>query len=379
MISTTPTNPWIARVRPTNGAVLRLFCFPYAGGGAAAYRPWSNELPSQIDVCAVQLPGRETRLREAPFTRIGPLVETLERALRPYCDLPAAYFGHSMGALIAFELARQQRRLGRPGPVRLFVSGHHGPQLPDPHKPLHRLPKDEFVAELRRLNGTPEVVLQNAEIMELLLPYLRADLEDYRDLRLRTGRAVRLPNLGLRRAARLGGEPRGGAGLAGTDPQHVQAAHVPRRPFLHSFGPIADNARCGGRPGRARDPPRRTAAVVMAGPGLGSAWPTGPDRPAVAQSDVHVWAVSLDPAPAVLNRLAGYLSEAERARAGRFYFERDARRYRVSHGALREILASYLLERPERLCFEMGPYGKPGLVPGGAELSLTWRTLKIWR
>src|SRR6185295_11175567 len=88
-------------------ARLRLFCFPYAGGGASAYRGWATALPSDLEVCPVQLPGRESRLREAPFTRPEPLIQTLADVLEPHLDLPFVLFGHSMGGMISFELSRE--------------------------------------------------------------------------------------------------------------------------------------------------------------------------------------------------------------------------------------------------------------------------------
>jgi medium-chain acyl-[acyl-carrier-protein] hydrolase len=123
----------------------------------------------------VQLPGREKRLREPPVKRLGPLVDEIAHALGNELDLPFAIFGHSMGALLGFELARRFRRdLGRQ-PVHLFVSGHRAPQLPDPDPPIHDLPDDEFVTQMQRLNGTPQAVFESPELMELVLPTLRAD------------------------------------------------------------------------------------------------------------------------------------------------------------------------------------------------------------
>lgn len=112
---------------------------------------------------------------EAPFTRLGSLVETLERALHPYLDKPFAFFGHSMGALISFELARHLRRRSGVSPVHLLVSGARAPQRKDPFPPIHRLPDTGFVQQLRRLGGTPEDVLKNPEFMSLMLPTIRAD------------------------------------------------------------------------------------------------------------------------------------------------------------------------------------------------------------
>jgi surfactin synthase thioesterase subunit len=139
------------------------------------FHRWAGELPAWIEVRAVQLPGRANRLLEAPFVRLRPLVETLARELAS--DLRGSYalFGHSMGALISFELARELRRQNGHGPSRLFVSGYRAPHLPDREPPIHHLPGAEFVEELRLLAGTPGEVLENPELRQLLLPALRAD------------------------------------------------------------------------------------------------------------------------------------------------------------------------------------------------------------
>lgn len=139
------------------------------------FRSWSELLPPEVEACAVQLPGREDQLRQTPFTQLSLLEQTLAQVIEPYLRIPLVLFGHSMGGLIGFELARQLRRQRQPTPVHLFVSGHRAPQLPDPNPPIHQLPDPAFVAELRRLNGTPETVLQNSELMEVFLPLLRAD------------------------------------------------------------------------------------------------------------------------------------------------------------------------------------------------------------
>jgi medium-chain acyl-[acyl-carrier-protein] hydrolase len=175
-------NRWVTCPKPKPQAKLRLFCFHYAGGGALIFRPWSDSLPPTVEVCAIELPGRGTRLMEPPFTQLEPLIQELTRVLLPYLDKPFAFFGHSMGALVSFELARILRRDYGLSPVHLFVSGRRAPQLPDPDPPIHTLPEPEFLDELRRYNGTPEAVLENAELMQLLLPSLRADfavLETY--------------------------------------------------------------------------------------------------------------------------------------------------------------------------------------------------------
>ncbi len=173
--SSPPSERWLAYREVNPRARLRMFCFPYAGGGASAYRGWNNSLPADIEVCPVQLPGRESRLRDPAYDRSGPLIQGLADALVPYFDLPFVFFGHSMGGMISFELSRELRRRGKTLPLHIFVSGRRAPQLPAREEPIHDLPEPEFFEKLRELNGTPEEVLQHAELMKLLLPVLRAD------------------------------------------------------------------------------------------------------------------------------------------------------------------------------------------------------------
>lgn len=169
---------WIVRPRPNSRAQLRLFCFPYAGGGASAFWAWPDGLPSAIEVCPIRLPGRESRLRESAFRRLPPLVRALASALEPYLDRPFAFFGHSMGALVGFELTRELCRRQGPTPVHLFAAGRRAPQIPDLRPPLHPMPEAELVRTVReRYNGLPDAVMQNADLMALALPILRADFE----------------------------------------------------------------------------------------------------------------------------------------------------------------------------------------------------------
>jgi medium-chain acyl-[acyl-carrier-protein] hydrolase len=116
---------------------------------------------------------------ETPITRLSPLVQALAQALVPLLDIPFAFFGHSLGALVGFELARELRRQSGVQPVRLFVSADRAPQIPLPERPIHALPEGEFLLELRRLNGTPGKVLEHAELMRIMLPILRADFAVY--------------------------------------------------------------------------------------------------------------------------------------------------------------------------------------------------------
>jgi medium-chain acyl-[acyl-carrier-protein] hydrolase len=166
---------WVTIPRPRPDAHIRLLCFPHAGGGATAYRDWAEPLGSRIEVAAVQLPGRERRFHEPAYSSLAALLEPLTEALVSRLDLPFALFGHSMGARIAFELARALRRRPVPPPRRLFVSGATAPHLPV-RTAYHQFPDDRLVAKLHDLNGTPIDVLRSGELLQLMLPLLRADL-----------------------------------------------------------------------------------------------------------------------------------------------------------------------------------------------------------
>jgi medium-chain acyl-[acyl-carrier-protein] hydrolase len=175
-----PATPWVMRrPRPATAppARLRLFCLPYAGGSASIFRSWPQVLPREVDVCAVQPPGRGNRLGEAPFVRLDDLLPPLVDALLPLLDLPYAFFGHSLGALVALELARRLRARVGAQPAVLLVSACRAPQLPDHASPIHELPDDRFLARLAQVNGIPAEVLENRDLLDLLLPLLRADVE----------------------------------------------------------------------------------------------------------------------------------------------------------------------------------------------------------
>ena len=178
MLLTSRKTPWLRVVKADPFATMRLFCFAYAGAGANAYRSWADAPFEHVETAAVQLPGRETRMREQPFTAAGPLVAALLRELRPYLDdKPFAFFGHSMGALLSFELTRELRRTGAPMPEALFLSGRRAPDSKsDPRDTvMHRMTDEELIAELRDLNGTEAEVMEHAELLRLLLPIFRAD------------------------------------------------------------------------------------------------------------------------------------------------------------------------------------------------------------
>ncbi|MGE3267186.1 MAG: thioesterase II family protein [Chloroflexota bacterium] len=163
---------------------LRIFCLPHAGTGASHFRAWQRLMPDDVTVYGVQLPGRESRLREPPHRRLVELVGVLAEVIRPHLDVPFALFGHSMGSWISFELTRELRRRFGAEPVHLFLSGRRAPQLPGPHSTIHHLPDAAFIYALTdRYSGIPDAFLREPELLQIFLPTLRADLamvETYR-------------------------------------------------------------------------------------------------------------------------------------------------------------------------------------------------------
>lgn len=168
---------WFLSPKPAPQAPIRLFCFPYAGGGIPAFRTWPEQL-TEVEVWMANLPGRGSRFTEKPPTSISALIQILAGQLPLNDGRPFAFFGHSMGARVAFELARALRRQSQTLPAHLLLSACPAPQLP-PRPPVHILSKDSFLAELERRNGIPAEVLAEPELLDLLLSIVRADLMLY--------------------------------------------------------------------------------------------------------------------------------------------------------------------------------------------------------
>jgi len=171
-------------VKPSASASgrVQLFCFPYAGGGASIFRSWQAETGPSLRVIPVRLRGREGRIFEPPLRSVPDLAEAIAAEIVPLIDGPFALFGYSFGALLAFETARLLRRQGN-APDRLMVAALKAPHLPFRRKPIHDLPDLEFAEKIRNFHGTPEAVLRNAELMNLLLPAIRADFTAYETYR----------------------------------------------------------------------------------------------------------------------------------------------------------------------------------------------------
>jgi len=168
-------NNWIAKSALISEAPVRLFCLPYAGGSAQLYSNWNQFLSPFIQVCPIHLPGRGVRIKEKPYHNLEMLVDAIVEGIYMEIDRPYAFFGHSMGGLLSFEVVRALLNKGLFEPIHLFVSAHRAPQCELKRDQLHNLPDVEFKNSLATLNGTPEELLNNIELMNLLMPAIRAD------------------------------------------------------------------------------------------------------------------------------------------------------------------------------------------------------------
>lgn len=175
MTTMTELDRFLARPRPRAKAAVRLVCFPFAGGGTSVYHGWAGRLPAGVELCAVKLPGRESRLAEPRIDRVGALLDVLTPALRPVLDRPFAIYGHSMGALVGFEWARRLVGEGGPAPAHFFAAAHRAPHLPDRLPPITDLSDAAFIRETRRRYGAASEALCDPDLAALLLPALRAD------------------------------------------------------------------------------------------------------------------------------------------------------------------------------------------------------------
>lgn len=170
-------NNWFVCPRAATEAEKRLFLFPYAGAGPAAFNRWVSEFPGHLEAWIAHYPGRGSRHRETPLKQIGTFSEQFSQAIQPLLDRPFALFGHSLGGLIAFELARQLQQRNLSQLQILFVSGCGAPHLPDPNAPICERTDPDFLESLRQLNGIPSELLDQPDVMQLLLPILRSDFE----------------------------------------------------------------------------------------------------------------------------------------------------------------------------------------------------------
>jgi medium-chain acyl-[acyl-carrier-protein] hydrolase len=176
MIAGSSDSWWVVN-NPVPRSPLRLLCIPHGGANASIFRSWHLALPKEVEVYGIQLPGHGNRISEPLFTALPDIVAHLGPALAPLLDRPFAFFGHSMGALIGFEISRWLRRYRQISPVHLFVSGRRAPQMPNPEPPSYLMDDLDFLCEIRKLNGTPPEILAEPELLTLILPILRADTQ----------------------------------------------------------------------------------------------------------------------------------------------------------------------------------------------------------
>jgi medium-chain acyl-[acyl-carrier-protein] hydrolase len=171
-------SPWIVIPKRRTSPCVRVFCLPYAGGSPTVFRTWPDAFGPEVELAFVQYPGRGVRFKEPLVTRIKAAVEMLNAAIQPYLDCPFVILGHSLGALIGFELVRELRRCEQPLPRHFIACARPAPQLPPKLTTTHTLSEEPFVKEVQfRYGGIPQAILADAEMRQLFLPILRADLE----------------------------------------------------------------------------------------------------------------------------------------------------------------------------------------------------------
>lgn len=223
-MSTNTVSPrWFRAFKPVTSPRMRLFCFPYGGSGPSIFREWPEHLPADIEVTGILYPGRESRVMEPLIDNIVAMAESLLPAIVPRLKQPFAFFGHSMGALVSFELTRLLSAKHNLAPEHLFMSAAGGPHIPT-EEPIHHLPDAEFLQALIQLNGMPQEVLQNTELLEYALPIIRNDFTACAEYRFIDGAAVKCPITAI-----------GGANDPRVGPDHMEQweQHAPGGFDLH--------------------------------------------------------------------------------------------------------------------------------------------------
>ncbi|MER8262134.1 thioesterase II family protein [Streptomyces albidoflavus] len=191
MTHTRETGAWIRRYHPAPGAGVRLVCLPHAGGSASYWFPMSAALAPRVDVLSVQYPGRQDRHAEPCRESVAELADGVAEALAPYTGRPLALFGHSMGAVVGFEVARRLEERGTT-PAALFVSGRRAPSLHRDEN-VHQRDTEGIVAELKQLGGTDQRAFADPEILDMILPAVRADYKAVESYRYAPGTPLSCP------------------------------------------------------------------------------------------------------------------------------------------------------------------------------------------
>lgn len=180
--------------RPRPAAAFRLFCFPHAGGAPVAFFPWVARFSKEIECVCLQYPGRAHRLREPSSTSVRQLVDGILQEIDDLSEKPFAFYGHSLGGIVAFELTRALRQLGRPGPRHLYIGAARPPQMASSRPPIHMLPDGDFVAAVNsRYGGIPSAIAADSGAMEMILPGLRGDFTAYETYQCRPSDPLAIP------------------------------------------------------------------------------------------------------------------------------------------------------------------------------------------
>ncbi|UKD51724.1 alpha/beta fold hydrolase [Amycolatopsis sp. FU40] len=192
MSEITESTSWVRRFHPAPDAPARLVCFPHAGGSASFYFPMSKALSGDLDVLNLQYPGRQDRRHEPVIADLGRLADETAEVLRPWLDRPVAFFGHSMGAVLAFETALRLEREHAFSPVRLFASGRRAPST-SRDESVHLRDDEGILAELKLMSGTDARLLGDEEILRMSLPAIRGDYQAVETYQAEPAAAVRCP------------------------------------------------------------------------------------------------------------------------------------------------------------------------------------------
>lgn len=327
---------WFPSVREQPDAAFQLFCFPFAGGGASAYIRWRQLLAPSVELWPVEYPAHETRLRDSPVGSSIELATQIARQIAAVVDRPFALFGHSMGALLAFEVKRVLARDHGLRPGMLFVSGYSAPHLAPHRPPIRHLPEAAFRDELRVYGGTPEEILTDERFMAFLSPLLRHDLGLCETHAHAAGDALRCPIVAFG----------GYHDLTVPWDRLLSWSELTTGGFCAHFlpgGHFFINA-C------AAEVTRLVHRHLAAGQQVQS--PPQAD-------EVHLWMADIDQPPPVMEALRRDLPEAEAARSATYVREPDRARSVVARGVLRNLLQDYVGIPGRSLSVTTSSTGKP--------------------
>lgn len=340
-----------AMPHPGGAARPRLFCLPYAGRGASLYRSLAGLAAPDLEIRAVQLPGRENRRHEPSLNHLSSLVERLTAEVHPHLgDGPFAFFGHSFGALLAYEVARRLGHAFGRWPTHLFVSACRAPHLPSRGPSLHQLPDAELVLRLAALGGTPREILDSHDLMAEALPRLRADLCAFETYRHAPGRPLPCPIVTLSGRDDALVELDEQDAWRGLTDRGVRSWILPGGHFFLDHG-------------------EAEVLRIIRAELLGRADASAGAMPLPA-GEVHVWEAGLDRTSAEIESMKAWLTPGERERADALHRERDRHRAVACRAVVREILGRYLRLPPGDVELAATEWGKPWLrtPPGGPSL-----------